>query len=362
MTLHLHVGYTASLSSPDIPADWLPFASHPLAAFAAVVLRATDHQALAQLNASALPLPVFVIGHLEYAPESQLKITPIERLDTTSLAQIQTAATEYESAMVPGFLRDLLAYAAADPTSFATPGHHSGHYDELAPAGYLLHQAYGETFFASDTSDVVTALGDMLTHGGTPLAAEQATACLYHADETYFVTNGTTGSNNIVASALLTPGDLVLFDRNNHKSFYNAALVQNDARPVYLDTLRTQRGLIGPVDLTGITGERLRQLAATVDPKKASEPRPFRLAILELETFDGIVPNVRQLLDLIGPLVDYIAFDAAWGGYEPFIPAMKAMDPLQLQLGPADPGIIVTQSVHKQQSGFGQASQIHKKD
>lgn len=44
MTLHLHVGYTASLSSPDIPADWLPFASHPLAAFAAVVLRATDHQ------------------------------------------------------------------------------------------------------------------------------------------------------------------------------------------------------------------------------------------------------------------------------------------------------------------------------
>ncbi len=66
----------------------------------------------------------------------------------------------------PGFLRDLLAYAAADPTSFATPGHHSGHYDELAPAGYLLHQAYGETFFASDTSDVVTALGDMLTRGG----------------------------------------------------------------------------------------------------------------------------------------------------------------------------------------------------
>ncbi len=86
MTLHLHVGYTASLSSPDIPADWLPFASHPLAAFAAVVLRATDHQALARLNASALPLPVFVIGHLEYTPESQLKITQIERLDAASLA------------------------------------------------------------------------------------------------------------------------------------------------------------------------------------------------------------------------------------------------------------------------------------
>lgn len=38
------------------------------------------------------------------------------------------------------------------------------------------------------------------------------------------------------------------------------------------------------------------------------------------------------------------------------------MDPLQLQLGPADPGILDTQSDTKQQSGFGQASQITKKD
>ena len=165
-----------------------------------------------------------------------------------------------------------------------------------------------------------------------------------------------------MASALLTPGDLVLFDRNNHKSFYNAALVQNDARPVYLDTLRTKRGLIGPIDLQNLTHESLRQMAVAVAPEKAHQSRPFRLTILELETFDGIVPNVRQLIDLFGPLTDYIVFDAAWGGYEPFIPAMTPMDPLQVPLGPTDPGIIVTQSVHKQQSGFGQASQIHKKD
>ncbi|WLV76833.1 ornithine decarboxylase [Lacticaseibacillus parahuelsenbergensis] len=362
MTLHLHVGYTPTMKSVNLPTDWLPLDDYPLAAFNAVVVHAADQNVFDQLVVSELPLPVFVIGHRQNDSTGQLDVTEAPRLDANLLTQITAAATHYEKTMIPAFLNDLLNFAQANPTSFATPGHHSGQYDRLAPAGYLLYQAYGDTFFASDTSDVVTSLGDMLTHGGSPLAAEQATARLYHADETYFVTNGTTGSNNIVASALLTPGDLVLFDRNNHKSFYNAALVQNGARPVYLDTLRTQRGLIGPLDLTDISANRLRQLVAAIDPQKAKERHPFRLTILELETFDGIVPNVRQLLDLFGPLTDYIAFDAAWGGYEPFIPAMKPMDPLQVPLGPDDPGIIVTQSVHKQQSGFGQASQIHKKD
>lgn len=41
---------------------------------------------------------------------------------------------------------------------------------------------------------------------------------------------------------------------------------------------------------------------------------------------------------------------------------MKDCSPLLLELGPNDPGILVTQSVHKQQAGFSQTSQIHKKD
>jgi ornithine decarboxylase len=55
-------------------------------------------------------------------------------------------------------------------------------------------------------------------------------------------------------------------------------------------------------------------------------------------------------------------FDSAWVGYEQFIPMMKDCSPLLIELGPEDPGIIVTQSVHKQQAGFSQTSQIHKKD
>lgn len=71
--------------------------------------------------------------------------------------------------------------------------------------------------------------------------------------------------------------------------------------------------------------------------------------------------NARQVIDRIGYLCDYIFFDSAWVGYEQFIPMMKDASPLLLELGPDDPGIFVTQSVHKQQAGFSMTSQIHKK-
>ncbi len=60
-------------------------------------------------------------------------------------------------------------------------------------------------------------------------------AKVYNADKTYFVLNGTSTANKVVTNALLAPGDLVLFDRNNHKSIHQGALVQAGASPVYLE-------------------------------------------------------------------------------------------------------------------------------
>lgn len=84
--------------------------------------------------------------------------------------------------------------------------------------------------------------------------------------------------------------------------------------------------------------------------------------MIQLGTYDGTVYNARQVVDKIGHLCDYILFDSAWVGYEQFIPMMADCSPLLLELTPDDPGIFVTQSVHKQQAGFSQTSQIHKKD
>ena len=69
-----------------------------------------------------------------------------------------------------------------------------------------------------------------------------------------------------------------------------------------------------------------------------------------------------MILEKLGPLCDYILFDGAWAGYENFIPLLKDSAVLTFPLGPEDPGILVTQSVHKQLAGFSQTSQIHKKD
>ena len=97
-------------------------------------------------------------------------------------------------------------------------------------------------------------------------------------------------------------------------------------------------------------------------PERSSEKRPFRLAVIQLGTYDGTIYNARQVVDKIGHLCDYILFDSAWVGYEQFIPMMNDCSPLLLELNENDPGILVTQSVHKQQAGFSQTSQIHKKD
>ncbi len=173
--------------------------------------------------------------------------------------------------------------------------------------------------------------------------------------------NGTSSSNKVVLNALLTPGDLVLFDRNNHKSNHHGALLQAGATPVYLETARNPYGFIGGIDAHCFEERYLRELVGEVAPNRKQDARPFRLAVIQLGTYDGTIYNARQVVDKIGHLCDYILFDSAWVGYEQFIPMMADCSPLLLELNENDPGILVTQSVHKQQAGFSQTSQIHKK-
>lgn len=185
---------------------------------------------------------------------------------------------------------------------------------------------------------------------------------MFNADNTYFVLNGTSSANKVVTNALLTPGDLVLFDRNNHKSNHHGALIQAGETPIYLETARNPFGFIGGVDAHCFDEAYLRGLIREDAPHRADAPRPFRLAVIQLGTYDGTIYNARQVVDSIGHLCDYILFDSDWVGYEQFIPMMEQCSPLLLELNENDPGIFFTQSVHKQQAGFSQTSQIHKKD
>ena len=292
-----------------------------------------------------------------------IPIIEVDRqVSTADREKIVDLAKNYEQKMVPGFLTDLINFAQAKPISFTTPGHHNGQYYDKHPAGVVFNKFFGKNLMFADTSDTVPQLGDTMTHAGTPLDAEKFAAKTYHADKVYFCTNGTTSANSICASALLSEGDLVLFDRNNHKSLYNSALVMSGAKPVYISTDRNALGLIGEMDPDFLTEDKIRAEVAKVDPEKAKAKRPFRLAIVQAETYDGVFYDAKWIVDRIGKLCDYILFDCAWGGFEEFVPIMRHLSPLLLNLGPDDPGILVTQSLHKQQAGMAQASQILKKD
>ena len=276
--------------------------------------------------------------------------------------QIDEAAKRYEDKLLPPFFGALAQYVYKGKSQFDCPGHQGGAYFRRHPAGRAFYDFFGEELFRSDLCNADVAMGDLLIHEGAPLTAQKAAAKVFNADKTYFVLNGTSASNKVVLNAALTPGDLVLYDRNNHKSINHGALLQAGATPIYLETARNPFGFIGGIDEKCFDEEYLRSLVREKCPEKADAKRPFRLAVIQLGTYDGTIYNARQVVDKIGHLCDYILFDSAWVGYEQFIPMMRDCSPLLLELGPEDPGIFVTQSVHKQQAGFSQTSQIHKKD
>ena len=335
----------------------------------AIVLTSGDvGEYLERIQATNFGIPVFVVQTEEEQvdPKFYDAIYHIQDLNGYDIKlysrQIETAAKLYEEKMLPPFFKMLSEYVEMGNIAFDCPGHQGGQYYRKHPAGRFLYDFYGENIFRSDICNADVKLGDLLIHEGAACDAQKYAAQVFNADKTYFVLNGTSSSNKVALNAVLAPGDLVLFDRNNHKSNHHGALIQAGATPIYLETARNPFGFIGGIDSHCFEEDYLKSLIKEVAPEKLNQKRPFRLAVIQLGTYDGTIYNARQVVDKIGHLCDYILFDSAWVGYEQFIPMMKDCSPLLLELNENDPGILVTQSVHKQQAGFSQASQIHKKD
>mgnify|MGYP002643588936 FL=1 len=336
---------------------------------AAIVLTSGDvGEYLERIQATNFGIPVFVVQTEEEQvdPKFYDAIYHIQDLNGYDIKlysrQIETAAKFYEEKMLPPFFKMLSEYVEMGNIAFDCPGHQGGQYYRKHPAGRFLYDFYGENIFRSDICNADVKLGDLLIHEGAACDAQKYAAQVFNADKTYFVLNGTSSSNKVALNAVLAPGDLVLFDRNNHKSNHHGALIQAGATPIYLETARNPFGFIGGIDSHCFEEDYLKSLIKEVAPEKLNQKRPFRLAVIQLGTYDGTIYNARQVVDKIGHLCDYILFDSAWVGYEQFIPMMKDCSPLLLELNENDPGILVTQSVHKQQAGFSQTSQIHKKD
>lgn len=263
---------------------------------------------------------------------------------------------------LPPFTKALLDFAKEARDDFCTPGHHSGALFEEIPEGRTFVSSLGEGAFTADISDSSSVIGDPSAHEGVSGEAEALAASVYGSDRCFFVLGGTSASNRIAISALVSEGDLILFDRNNHKSASQAALAAVGGLPVYLASERNESGIIGGLTEETLDPARLREKAAKLSPDAGKKQRPYRLACLQLSTYDGLFLNAREILRRIGPLCDYILFDGAWAGYENFLPLLQGSAVLTFPLTKDDPGILVTQSVHKQLAGFSMTSQLHKKD
>lgn len=267
-----------------------------------------------------------------------------------------------DSHHLPPFTKALLNFAKEARDDFCTPGHHSGALFEEIPEGRAFVSSLGQGAFAADISDSSSVIGDPSSHEGVSGEAEALAASVYGSDRCFFVLGGTSTSNRIAISALVSEGDLILFDRNNHKSASQAALAAAGGLPVYLASERNESGIIGGLTEETLDPARLREKAAKLSPDAGKKQRPYRLACLQLSTYDGLFLNAKEIIRRIGPLCDYILFDGAWAGYENFLPLLQGSAVLTFPLTKDDPGILVTQSVHKQLAGFSMTSQLHKKD
>ena len=371
MVKHLKIAFTDSVKpwiSSIEDRTCIPINETDFTNIGAVVVSASEMDVLdnEQIRSFGIPAIVMVVDPSHTISFDMDQIGTVIDVTSTSIndykGTIEQIVASYEALILPPFFKALSDYVGDNNAQFDCPGHQGGQFFGKHPTGRAFYDFFGEHIFRADLCNADVKLGDLLIHEGYAHDAQAHAAAVYNADKTYFVLNGTSSANKVVLNALLTPGDIILYDRNNHKSVCHGGLVMSGATPIYLETARNPFGSIGGILEHCFDESYIRNLIHEKDPNKAKADRPIRLAVIQLGTYDGTIYNARQVVDKIGHLCDYIFFDSAWVGYEQFIPMMKDCSPLLLELGPNDPGILVTQSVHKQQAGFSQTSQIHKKD
>ena len=274
---------------------------------------------------------------------------------------------QYAETLKTPFFGALVDYAEEGNQLWTCPGHNGGIFYNRSPIGRIFMEHLGEAIFRDDLDNSVLELGDLLTHEGPALQAQKEAAAIFGAEKTYFVLNGTSSSNKIVLNNLVAEDDLVLFDRNNHKAAHHGALLMSGGIPIYMSTDRNAYGLIGPIrpdafDEQAIR-ERIRFHPLVKDPEAWTRPRPFRVAVIEQCTYDGTIYDAETIVERIGHLCDYILFDEAWAGFMKFHPIYERRFAMGLKgLSEQSPGIVATQSSHKQLASFSQSSQIHMKD
>jgi arginine decarboxylase len=267
-------------------------------------------------------------------------------------------ARSYIDGLAPPFFRELVKYAQDGSYSWHCPGHSGGVAFLKSPVGQMFHQFFGENMLRADVCNAVDELGQLLDHTGPIADSELNAARIFHADHCYFVTNGTSTSNKIVWHASVAADDIVVVDRNCHKSILHA-ITMTGAIPVFLRPTRNHMGIIGPIPLSEFEPESIqKKIDANPFARRARSKKP-RILTLTQSTYDGVIYNVEMIKDLLGSMIDSLHFDEAWlphAAFHNFYQDMHAIGPGRPRSERAM--VYATHSTHKLLAGISQASQI----
>lgn len=267
-------------------------------------------------------------------------------------------ARNYLDSLAPPFFRALTHYAADGSYSWHCPGHSGGVAFLKSPVGQMFHQFFGENLLRADVCNAVEELGQLLDHTGPVAASERNAARIFHCDHLFFVTNGTSTSNKMVWHYTVAPNDIVVVDRNCHKSVLHA-IIMTGAIPVFLTPTRNHYGIIGPIPEREFSRDAIEaKIAAHPFAQLANDRRP-RILTLTQSTYDGILYNVETIKARLDGFIPTLHFDEAWlphAAFHDFYGDYHAIGENRPRC--RESLVVSTQSTHKLLAGLSQASQI----
>ncbi len=266
-------------------------------------------------------------------------------------------AKAYLDSLPPPFFRALTHYAADGSYSWHCPGHSGGVAFLKSPVGQMFHQFFGENMLRADVCNAVEELGQLLDHTGPVAASERNAARIFNADHLFFVTNGTSTSNKIVWHSTVAPGDIVVVDRNCHKSVLHS-IIMTGAIPVFLMPTRNNFGIIGPIPKKEFLWESIQKKIAA-HPFAADKNAKPRVLTITQSTYDGVLYNVEEVKEMLDGKIDTLHFDEAWlphAAFHDFYGDYHAIGADRPRC--KESMVFSTQSTHKLLAGLSQASQI----
>jgi arginine decarboxylase len=267
----------------------------------------------------------------------------------------------YLDSLAPPFFRALVNYAQDGSYSWHCPGHSGGVAFLKSPVGRMFHQFFGENMLRADVCNSVDELGQLLDHTGPVAASERNAARIFSCDHLFFVTNGTSTSNKIVWHSTVAPNDIVVVDRNCHKSILHS-IIMTGAIPVFLMPTRNHFGIIGPISLDEFKMETI-QRKIDANPFIKDKTQKPRILTITQSTYDGVLYNVETLKQMLDGQIDTLLFDEAWLPHAAFHDFYKDMHAIGQNRKPCKESMVFsTQSTHKMLAGLSQASQILVQD